>query len=424
MDVYRDSSLGAVNGMVVFVAEIGVREGVWGEIGQPFGEGPVPGPWGGAGYEMFPVEHGGFGAGVPRPYWKCSTRNAGTEVIGMMRPDGPGDGSPSLESLHQVRLRALLNDLVHDLGPVEAAERLGIDRKTLWRSEGAGELSTRLTEALERLLLERAVADGLRVRELEERVAELERQLAAVNGDSGGKGRGNGEHLGGEVVEGLRREFAREIQRLERRLEARIGEAPETGTGGFKTDRNGSRRSYPGLVTREPADDDDEVFGAAWPLVEEWRRLWADHSPWGRGLAWVSGRERILELEVAMLEEHGLTLPPETAPLADSERREQVSWRERELARVRTRRARLELLHWLRRVLTLGRWRWRSATERARRLRLDFRSKEGNTFGAGAVKSLRGQRRGWILDCVIRLFPAFPALETWRVPFPDPGPAA
>jgi len=275
----------------------------------------------------------------------------------MTRPDEPEDGSPSLESLHQVRLRALLNDLVHDLGPVKAAERLGIDRKTLWRSEGAGEMSPRLTEALERLLLERAAADGLRVKALEERVAELERQLAAalaaVNGGSGD----NSEHLGAEVVDGLRREFVREIQRLERRLEARIGAAPEAEAGRLKTDRNGSRRRYPNLVTREPADDDEEVFGAAWPLVEEWRRLWADHSASGRGLAWVSRRERILELEVALLEEHGLTLPPETAPLAGSERREQVSWRERELARVRTRRARLELLHGLRRLLTLGRWR-------------------------------------------------------------------
>ena len=274
----------------------------------------------------------------------------------MMRPDEPGDGSPSLESLHQVRLRALLNDLVHDLGPVKAAERLGIDRKTLWRSEGAGELSPRLTEALERLLLERAAADGLRVGALEERVADLERQLAvaAVNGGSGG----NGEDLGGEVVEGLRREFAREIQRLERRLEAKMGGAPEAEAeaGRFKTDRYGSRRRYHDLATREPSDDDRQVYGPAWPLVEEWRRLWAGHSPLGRGLAWVSRRERILDLEVALLEEHGLTLPPETEPLADSERREQVSWRERELARVRTRRARLELLHGLRRLLTLGRW--------------------------------------------------------------------
>ena len=65
-------------------------------------------------------------------------------------PGGPGDGSPSVESLRELQLRALLNDLVHDPGPVKAAEELGIDRKTLWCSEGAGQMSPRLVEALER----------------------------------------------------------------------------------------------------------------------------------------------------------------------------------------------------------------------------------------------------------------------------------
>ena len=50
-------------------------------------------------------------------------------------------------------------------------------------------------------------------------------------------------------------------------------------------------------------------------LIEEWRRLWKTHSAGGRGLAWLEVEERVRELEVAMLEEHGLTLPPETMPL-------------------------------------------------------------------------------------------------------------
>ena len=111
------------------------------------------------------------------------------------------------------------------------------------------------------------------------------------------------------------------------------------------------------MVAWQPAGDDEQVYGAAWPLVDEWRRLWAGHSPTGRGLAWVSARQRILELEVAMLEEHGLTLPQETAPLRGLDRGEQLSWRVRELAGVRRIRARLELLRWARRVLTLGLWR-------------------------------------------------------------------
>ena len=76
-----------------------------------------------------------------------------------------------------------------------------------------------------------------------------------------------------------------------------------------------SRRQYPELVTREPAPDDEEVYGAAWPLVEEWRRLREGHPNDGRSLSWLVTEERILNLELAMAEEHGLTLPPETQPL-------------------------------------------------------------------------------------------------------------
>ena len=69
-----------------------------------------------------------------------------------------------------------------------------------------------------------------------------------------------------------------------------------------------SRRRDPELVTKDPADDDEEVYGDDWPLVDEWRRLWDEHPARGKGLEWVSTRQRILALEVAMLEDHGLTL--------------------------------------------------------------------------------------------------------------------
>ena len=196
-----------------------------------------------------------------------------------MRPGGPGDGAPSLESLRELRLRALLNDLVNDLGPVKAAEQLGIDRKTLWRSEGAGEMSLRLTEALERLLLERAVAaveeDRGRVGALEDRGSDLERQLASVRAATGG-GKGNGGAVENAVIDALRQEFAQEIQRLERRLvrpEAPRGTAPVTPSVGSRAGQARSRRRYPDVVAWQPADDDEEVYGAAWPLVGEWRGL-------------------------------------------------------------------------------------------------------------------------------------------------------
>ena len=248
----------------------------------------------------------------------------------MLRPGWPGDGSPSIESLRALRLRALLNDLVHDLGPVKAAAELGIDRKTLWRSEGAGQMSPRLVEALERMLLERAVVamekDRRRVGALEERVGKLERQLAAALAEVNGSG-SNGAAVDNAVMDALRQEFSQELQRLERRiLRPNVGSGmADAETGAAGAGRAGFLRRHADVVTREPASDDEQVYGAAWPLVEEWRELWARHPPQGRSLAWTARRERILELEIAMLDEHGLTLPPETAPLGGLDRREQWS---------------------------------------------------------------------------------------------------
>ena len=51
----------------------------------------------------------------------------------MTGPGGPGDGFPSIDNLRELRLRALLNDLVNERGPGKAAEALGVDRKTLRR---------------------------------------------------------------------------------------------------------------------------------------------------------------------------------------------------------------------------------------------------------------------------------------------------
>ena len=75
------------------------------------------------------------------------------------------------------------------------------------------------------------------------------------------------------------------------------------------------RREYPDLATREAADDDDEIFGEAWPLVVEWRALKDAHPNEGNGLDWLTAQERLLVVELALLEDHGMTLPPEKQPL-------------------------------------------------------------------------------------------------------------
>ena len=117
-----------------------------------------------------------------------------------------------------------------------------------------------------------------------------------------------------------------------------------------------SRRKYPELVTREPAPDDEEVYGAAWPLVEEWRMLREGHPNDGRSLSWLVTEERILNLELAMAEEHGLTLPPETQPLGGVWRNGQRRSIEAALGDTRWVRTRRERLRWVRRFFTVGLW--------------------------------------------------------------------
>ena len=62
-------------------------------------------------------------------------------------------------------------------------------------------------------------------------------------------------------------------------------------------------------------------------------------------------------MELALLEEHGLTLPPETYPLRGLDQGAQVNWRHKALVDVQRARQKREILLWLRRVLSLGMWR-------------------------------------------------------------------
>ena len=118
-----------------------------------------------------------------------------------------------------------------------------------------------------------------------------------------------------------------------------------------------TRRLDPEIVTEEPAGDDTEVYGAAWPLVEEWRRLRVDHPRQGKSLSWLVTEKRLLTLELAMLDDHELTLPPEKQPLRGFGRKGQTNWRRKALYDTRVALRKRELLRWVRRVLTL--WLWR-----------------------------------------------------------------
>ena len=266
-----------------------------------------------------------------------------------------GGGDSGVADLYELRLTALLHQLVRRRGHKGAARELGVNPRTVAGSVKQG-MSRRVREALERMLVDR---DGEARDRLEDEMDGVKAEVVRVNERIAG--------LEGELREGLHALGEQQAEGL-RRLERRIAQA-ETGKGGGSAADpvsatrpalgagSPSRRRYPELVTTAPDADDEEVYGGAWPLVQEWRRLWNGHPAQGRGLAWVSRRERILALEVAMLEDHGLTLPPETEPLRGLDRGAQLNWRVKELHEFRKRRARLEKLRWLRRVLSLGMWR-------------------------------------------------------------------
>ena len=132
--------------------------------------------------------------------------------------------------------------------------------------------------------------------------------------------------------------------------------AEAVGAVGKPKRRPSLRREYPELVTLEPADDDEEVFGDAWPLIVEWRGLKDTHPNRGSSLLWLVAEEWCLSVELALLEEHGMTLPPETYPLRGFDRNGQTNWRRTALYDTLRARAKRELLRWVRLVLTPGLW--------------------------------------------------------------------
>ena len=272
--------------------------------------------------------------------------------------DVDGNGSVDAERLRRLRLSEFLRDLVRQEGKMDAAELLGVNHKTLTRAEESGEITGRMGDALE-LLLRRA--DDAEVARLRETVGALEERVAALEGGmetppaADVEGGGESSQVEGGDEDGTQ---AQAQGGKHEEGAALVSDRPAPPMAGVRSKKRAMlRRLDPEVVTEEPADDDDEVYGDAWPLVEEWRRLRADHPHQGKSLSWLTTEERLVVLELAMLEEHGLTLPPETQALRGFGRRGQTTHRWKALADTRVALRKRKLLRWVRRVLTL--WLWR-----------------------------------------------------------------
>ena len=283
--------------------------------------------------------------------------------------DGGGSDGLDPEKRRRLRLSGFLRELVRAEGRMEAASLLGVNYKTLVRAEESGEITGRMGDALERLL---NTGDDPAVARLRELVEGLAERMSAVEGgleEWRGSDRGRSEE--GAQAEGGVSEGGEGVQEPSKEQGAgtKAQEDHDDGAGRSETraappgvERRPPRRARsrrgldPEVVTEHPAGDDEEVYGAAWPLVEEWRRLRDGHPHQGGNLSWLVTQERLLTLELAMLEEHELTLPPETQALRGFGRRGQTSWRWKALWDTERRLARRRLLRWIRRVCTLGLW--------------------------------------------------------------------
>ena len=258
---------------------------------------------------------------------------------------------------HDPRLMALLSDMAGKLGRKGVARLLDVDHRTVGACLESGVLSRRVEAALQRMLEARERApeekrQGANSEALVERLEAMEQGLEETR-----------ESVDGRFL-ALRREHGQALFALARRLS--VLETKRDGRAAANPAReeaNGQGeaepafwREHPDLVIWEAAPEDEAVYGTAWPLVDEWRRLWAGHPAKGKGLPWLMAEERIRELEVAMMEEHGLTLPPEKEPLREMWRSSQLRWRKRALDRLRRERTRRERIRWVRRALTLGLW--------------------------------------------------------------------
>ena len=275
--------------------------------------------------------------------------------------------SKDVENIHHMRLMALLQELVREKGYKGAARVLEIDPQTLTDSAKTGRLTRRVRDSLERALQEGVGSAAERQRKHNE---ELEGRVEGLAGEVKGVA-GAVETLGKEVrrrlsaIEGAVAALGRDDSQGTGAGHAGAGPQPEGSgeaqAGGTRAGRKppskpSMRREYPDLATREPAPDDEEIFGEAWPLIVEWRGLKDARPNDGKGLEWLHTQERILEVELALLEEHGMTLPPEKQPLRGLDRSGQTNWRRTALYDTRRARAKQELLRRVRRVLTLGLW--------------------------------------------------------------------
>ncbi len=265
-----------------------------------------------------------------------------------------------LDSLRHMRLLALLHDMIDAGDGATTAAALGVSYRTVSRAVRSGTLTDRMASALERHLL---LGGGSAAAQQREQVENLEKRVAELERDLGGR-------LDAAVreVKSLREEYARAMRHVERRLvglessRSGSGEPSSTGQEPDPAEQGYVRpREYPQLVTEEAEPDEERVYGDATPVVVQWRTArdkWRALLKSGPALATAEAKMQMLKLEIAIIEEHELTLPPASYPWGREDRRDQARRRMGALDEAEDDRRRALFRRWVRRILTC--WLWRN----------------------------------------------------------------
>ena len=250
-------------------------------------------------------------------------------------------------------LLAALREMIRTHGHEETAELLGVSVRTLFRMDAAGRLTAPMHSALALHLLSgpgveasapdtRGTALKQRIEALEERVdtlaGEVRTDLAAIRDEV----RGLRESRSGDGPGGAAATPA----------PPSVQGAPDEVIGERAVPK--PRRSYPDVVTREAEEGEELVYGEAAPLIAEWRRQRGAYLDTSLSrVERATGHVRMRELELELIAERGLTLPPATYPWDGLRRRSELRSREASLRDARRDR------RWAlcRRRLTLGLWR-------------------------------------------------------------------
>ncbi len=283
------------------------------------------------------------------------------------------------------RLGGLLQDLLATHGRRQTAELLGVSERTLSRAthkgedegDAQGDGHVRLTEPLSRALQRYEDEHESELPGSGELPLETAYELVTLR-----RRVDNLERVASEDLPEVQTALARLEASLEelRQQVARVTEHQQGGdvgrpaglmsasapTSSHARPTAAPHRRYPELVAVEAEPEEERFYGAAMETIAEWRRVRSERlrreqaaaatGKTANKLERLRADERLLELELELVGEHDLTLPPADRPWDGIRRQSELRVLRQSHQRVRGDRRRAQVVHWTLRLLTLGLW--------------------------------------------------------------------